>query len=137
MKDQMKAHRIFVYGSLRRDNAGAMSVRFPNARFVSSAHVNGSLYDLGAYPGLLLNESQTTVVGEVYEVDDETLRELDQFELSSDYFRKSVEICIGTERTDGWIYVPEYGPDFYSGLTLITSGDWVKYARDRTESTAE
>jgi len=133
----MNMHRIFVYGSLRSGNAGAMSVRFPAAKFVSSAHVNGSLYDLGAYPGLLLDESNRVVTGEVYEVDDETLRQLDQFEATSDYLRKSVEIHRGGERSNCWIYVPDHGPDFYSGRTLIRSGDWLEYARAGNEPGGE
>lgn len=40
---------------------------------VADAKVCGSLYDFGLYPGLRLNESKPLVVGEVYEVDDETL----------------------------------------------------------------
>jgi gamma-glutamylcyclotransferase (GGCT)/AIG2-like uncharacterized protein YtfP len=44
---------------------------------VADAKVSGSLYDLGPYPGLGLNESKSVVVGEVYEVDDETLNKLD------------------------------------------------------------
>jgi len=79
----MKKHLVFVYGTLRRGGARAMSIRFPNSKFIADAKVSGSLYDLGAYPGLLLNESNSLVIGEVYEVDDETLNKLDDFEASS------------------------------------------------------
>lgn len=123
----MNKHLVFVYGSLRRGGAGAMAIRFPNSRFIAEARVSGSLYDLGAYPGLLLNESTSLVNGEVYEVDVETLGELDQFELSSDYQRKQVQVLMGTERKKCWIYVPEYDPEFYSNRKLITSGDWAEY----------
>ena len=66
----MNKHLVFVYGTLRRGGAGAMSIRFPNSQFIADAKVSGSLYDLGAYPGVLLNESNSLVIGEVYEVDD-------------------------------------------------------------------
>ncbi|PYS79511.1 MAG: hypothetical protein DMF70_12915 [Acidobacteria bacterium] len=69
----MNKHLVFVYGTLRRGSARAMSIRFPGSRFVADAKVSGSLYDLGAYPGLLLDESNSMVIGEVYEVDNETL----------------------------------------------------------------
>ena len=70
----MNKYLVFVYGSLRRGSAHEMSIRFPNSKFIADAKVSGSLYDLGAYPGLLLNDSNSLVIGEVYEVDDEILR---------------------------------------------------------------
>jgi gamma-glutamylcyclotransferase (GGCT)/AIG2-like uncharacterized protein YtfP len=133
----MNKHLVFVYGSLRRGGAGAMAIRFPNSRFIAEARVSGSLYDLGAYPGLLLNESNSLVHGEVYEVDDETLGELDQFELSSDYQRKQVEVFMDTQRKKCWIYVPDYGAEFFSDRTIIISGDWIEYVRSRIDQSEE
>jgi len=107
-----------------------MSIRFPNSKFVAEATVSGSLYDLGAYPGLLLDEAKAPVIGEVYEVDDETLKKLDEFEASSNYDRKQVEISFGGDSRTGSTYEPN--PDFYSLNKLITSGDWIEYARTKT-----
>jgi gamma-glutamylcyclotransferase (GGCT)/AIG2-like uncharacterized protein YtfP len=123
----MNKHLVFVYGTLRRGGAGAMSIRFPASKFIADAQVSGSLYDLGAFPGLLLNESNSLVTGEVYEVDDELLNKLDDFEASSHYRRRQVEISLGGHRTACWVYEPD--PEFYSPRTLIPSGDWLEYAR--------
>src|SRR5215210_5615888 len=101
----MNKHLVFVYGTLRRGSVRAMSIRFPNSTFIADAKVSGSLYDLGAYPGLLLNESNSLVIGEVYEVDDEILNELDEFEASSNYWRKQVETSLGIDRKVCWIYL--------------------------------
>ena len=127
----MNKHLVFVYGTLRRGSAGAMSVRFPNARFIADAEVSGSLYDLGPYPGLLLDGSSSSVIGEVYEVDDETLNELDEFEAASSYWRKQAEIILGAERRMCWVYEPD--PEAYLIRKLITSGDWLEYARTKTD----
>jgi gamma-glutamylcyclotransferase (GGCT)/AIG2-like uncharacterized protein YtfP len=127
----MKQHLVFVYGTLRGGGAGAMSTRFPEAKFIAEAKVSGSLYDLGAHPGLLLDESSPQVAGEVYEVDDETLNALDAFEASSHYRRRGVEISLGAHRRACWVYEPD--PEFYSLSTLITSGDWVEHAKTKTE----
>ena len=127
----MNKHLVFVYGSLRRGGAGAMSIRFPDSEFITEAKVSGSLYDLGAYPGLLLDESASPVVGEVYEVDDETLKRLNDFEASSNYLRKQVEITLGAHSRLCWIYEPN--PEFYSLRALITSGDWIEYAKTKTD----
>jgi gamma-glutamylcyclotransferase (GGCT)/AIG2-like uncharacterized protein YtfP len=127
----MTKHLVFVYGTLRRGSARAMSLRFPNSKFIADATVRGSLYDLGAYPGLFPNESNSSVVGEVYEVDDEILKELDDFEAASNYWRKQVEVSFGIQRMTCWIYEPN--PEFYSSRTLITSGDWIEYAKTKTD----
>ena len=126
----MNKHLVFVYGTLRRGGVRAMSVRFPNSKFIADAKVSGNLYDLGAYPGLLLNESNSLVIGEVYEVDDEILNKLDDIEASSSYWRKQVEISLGTDRRIGWIYAPN--PELCLHRTLITSGDWIEYAKRKT-----
>ena len=117
---------MFIYGTLRSGGVGAMSVRFPDAKFIAETQVGGSLYDLGDYPGLRLDESDSPVVGEVYEVDDKTLNELDAFEAASRYRRKTVEISLDSGGRNCWTYEPE--PEFYSLRTLIVSGDWIEYA---------
>ena len=127
----MSKHLIFIYGSLRRGSERAMSITFPDARFIAEATVSGSLFDLGPYPGLKLDESNSTVIGEAYEVDDQLLQELDDFETSSNYHRKRVEISLGAERMTGWTYEPD--PEFYSFVNLISSGDWLEYATTKTD----
>ena len=127
----MSRHLIFVYGSLRRGNAGAMSVRFPEATYVAEGTVRGSLYDLGEYPGLVLDDEASFVTGEIYEVDDDTLHGLDKFELTSDYSRKQVEVEQGSVRKDCWIYVPERDARFFRNRPLIESGDWIEHVRSR------
>lgn len=127
----MNKHLVFVYGTLRRGDARSMSIRFPGSKFIADAKVRGSLYDLGAYPGLLLNESGSLVTGEVYEVDDEVLNKLDDFEASSRYVRKQVDISLGAQRKACWVYEPD--PEYYSFQTLITSGDWRKYAGTKSD----
>src|SRR5678816_1276807 len=128
----MNKHLVFVYGSLRRGSAGAMSTRFPRTRFIADAKISGTLYDLGAYPGLLLDESSSFVVGELYEVDDETLKRLDDYEAPSLYWRKQVEVSVGTDRKTCWVYVTEQRPEFYANRESIASGDWTEYASTKT-----
>ena len=128
----MGKHLVFVYGSLRGGSPRSMSLRFPESKFIAHAKVNGSLYDLGPYPGLVLKESNSLVVGEVYEVDDELLQQLDEFESSSNYLRKQVEIRLGDQQRLCWTYEPD--PQFYSLRTLITSGDWLEYAKTKMDA---
>ena len=114
---------------------GSMSARFLSAKFIAEASVPGNLYDLGDYPGLQLGTSDSTVSGEVYEIDDETLKLLDEFEVSSNYRRAQCEVTIGAEKRKCWTYEPD--PSFYSLQKLITSGDWIEYAKLRTPAETE
>ena len=127
----MNKHLIFIYGSLRRGGANAMSKRFLTSKFVAEATVIGSLYDLGKYPGLVTDASKSLVIGEVYEVDDELLSKLDEFEASTNYLRKQVEISFDNHIETGWAYEPD--PAFHSFQTLITSGDWMEYAKTKRD----
>ena len=127
----MDKHLVFVYGTLRRGGVRAMPEIFPGSKFVGDAKASGRLYDLGAYPGLVSDESGSPVAGEVYEVDDETLSKLDGIEASSYYVRKRVEVSAGDDRMTCWVYEPN--PELYSLRTLITSGDWIEYAKTKTE----
>ncbi len=104
---------------------------FPGAKFVGAANVSGTLYDLGPHPGLLLDEPTSSVVGELYEVDDETLRELDELEASSHYRRRRAEASRGDDKASCWVYEP--APEFYPRRVLIASGDWVEYAKTKTD----
>lgn len=126
----MNKHFVFIYGTLRQGSAGSMATRFPNSKFIAAAKVNGRLYDLGPYPGFISDESNSLVVGEVYEVNDDLLNELDEFEAPSNYVRKEVEISLGGQKTNCWTYEPD--AEFYRFEKLITSGDWIEYARTKT-----
>jgi len=127
----MNKYLVFVYGTLRRGSVRAMSIRFPGSRFIAEAKVSGSLFDLGEYPSLLLDESKSLVIGEVYEVDDETLSKLDDFESSRHYWRKQVKISLGTQTRKCWVYAPN--PEAFSRRKLIPSGDWIEYAKTKTD----
>jgi gamma-glutamylcyclotransferase (GGCT)/AIG2-like uncharacterized protein YtfP len=129
----MSEHLVFVYGTLRRGGVRATDEIFPGAKFVGDAFVSGRLYDLGDFPGLLLDESGARrVVGEVYEVDDETLNKLDAIEAPSSYWRKQVEVSVGDKRTTCWVYAPD--PKLYDFRVLIESGDWIGYAETKSET---
>jgi gamma-glutamylcyclotransferase (GGCT)/AIG2-like uncharacterized protein YtfP len=127
----MNKHLVFVYGTVRRGGLRAMPELFPGAQFIGQGHVRGSLYDLGAHPGLLLDEADSSVVGEVYEIDDEILSKLDDIEAASYYWRRQVAVALGGRSVTCWVYV--YDPEFYPRRIPITSGDWIEYAKTKTE----
>ncbi|HEX4351864.1 MAG TPA: gamma-glutamylcyclotransferase family protein, partial [Polyangiales bacterium] len=70
---------LFVYGTLRRDAANHHEMG--DARFIGRARTapRYELVDMGGYPAML-EGGRTSIVGELYEVDDALLRQLDAFE---------------------------------------------------------
>jgi gamma-glutamylcyclotransferase (GGCT)/AIG2-like uncharacterized protein YtfP len=68
---------LFVYGTLRR--GGSNHARLEGCRFRRPATVRGSLYDLGAYPALVLGTAGE-VQGEIWCCPPETLLALDAYE---------------------------------------------------------
>lgn len=72
---------IFVYGTLKR--GGSNHHVMNGQRFVTEARTEGryALYDLGGYPGMVLSDDDPlSIMGEVWEVDDQGLQRLDELE---------------------------------------------------------
>jgi gamma-glutamylcyclotransferase (GGCT)/AIG2-like uncharacterized protein YtfP len=125
----MNRELIFVYGKLRKGGEMPMDENFPGSAFVAEATVSGMLYDLGRYPGLVIEPSGSRVIGAVYEVDDETLKRLDEIEASAKYYRRQYHVDLGERTETCWIYLPE--PESCAGGQLIASGDWIEHSRSR------
>jgi len=135
---------VFVYGTLRRGGSRAIPDRFPAAKFIAKARVTGHLYDLQVsgdhYPGLKLNQDGTAVVGEIYEVDENTLRRLDAIEgdsgnASSSLFVRTATAAVtidARQRLDCYVY--EFNEERHPRQTLIRGGDWIKYLAERGNS---
>ncbi len=94
---------LFVYGSLRR--GGENHSFLAEARFLGEAWTEPGhrLLDLGRYPGMVV-AGEEKVLGELFEVDAETLEGLDRFEgHPSHYQRRRLRLevdCIA------WAYFP-------------------------------
>ncbi len=115
-------HRIFVYGTLR--------VGQPFHHLLGTAPLETTttppiyeLLNLGRYPGLV-EHGQTAVVGEIYEVDKNTLEQLDQYEEHPvEYIRTEIKLSDGSS-AETYIFQP--GEENYP---KIPSGDWVNRPR--------
>lgn len=113
---------IFVYGTLRRGEPNHRQLVDKRARYVGSARTapRYELVDLGPYPALL-EGGETSVRGELYEVDDHALEHLDDFEdVPSLYDRKVVEI----PGAPASAYVMRR--DMAERAPRIESGDWCR-----------
>lgn len=111
---------VFVYGTLRQGecNHGLLGHRVP-LRLVRTLWA-WELVDLGTYPALLPGGT-TAVLGEVYEVDDDTLAELDALEGHQDYYQR--QLIALDDGTAAHAYVMRR--EQVSDPTRIASGDWL------------
>ena len=122
--------RVFVYGALRKGASNAW--RMDTAEWLGRATVRGTLVKVDWYPGLVLTGS-TVIQGEVYAVDEETLRKLDEFEgvgredtRNDEYQRVSttVKLVDGGE-LECQIYEWQLGTKDY---VEVENGDWLTVA---------
>ena len=137
--------RLFVYGTLRRDPSHDMfHVLARSAIFLGEAEVQGRLYDLGAYPGMVVTRDGSRVRGEVYEIQSdrwsEAIEQLDKYEGCSEadpapheYRRELVQTELENgQRADAWAYLLNRPT---KGLPEISSGDYLSVG-SRRRSTA-
>jgi gamma-glutamylcyclotransferase (GGCT)/AIG2-like uncharacterized protein YtfP len=117
---------VFVYGTLRRGERNDIARYRPLPIFVGEASVDGRLYDLGAYPGVVLGAGRR-VVGEVYRITAEVEAALDILEEvkadgSGEYRKRDVPVVLGKQTLRCLVY--EIHPERLVGRYLIASGDW-------------
>lgn len=120
---------IFVYGTLKRGNS--LSCYLESAEFIGDArttHAGFRMFCNGHYPLVTACERGYRILGELYNVDSETLYDLDHVERG--YDRKETDfLCIyNGETIQAQLYVAPYADDLLS-IQEITSGDWKPPAR--------
>ena len=88
------SHVIFVYGTLKRGQRSHHILR--DQVFIAETRTQTiyRLYDTGSHPALVDDrEKGIAVRGEVWQVNDETLRKLDEYEEAPDYFsRRTIQL---------------------------------------------
>ena len=122
---------VFVYGTLRRGDDNDITRLKPEPVFVGSAVITGTLYDLGAYPGIRL-DGEGLVQGEVYAIAPELEVQLDEIEelypqQRDEYFKRIVPVAV-QERTFACI-VYEINPKYVVGRAILPGGDWARERR--------
>ncbi len=137
MRLTAKSELLFVYGTLREGASHDMAhVLAKRACFVGEARVQGHLYDLGTYPGLVSSDDSTDIViGELYGVPrdqwGEVIALLDDYEGCGpkdrephEYRRSIISVTSSEGATHrAWTYLLARPLD---GLDLIPEGDYLK-----------
>ena len=130
----MSVRHVFVYGTLRQGEARDINRLLPASRLLGNARVTGALYDLGAYPGLVLG-APGQVHGEVYEISGELERLLDEIEEvwpqpSGEYCKREQLVRLDESADDILCIVYEIAADRVRGMPVIGCGDWILHRLD-------
>jgi gamma-glutamylcyclotransferase (GGCT)/AIG2-like uncharacterized protein YtfP len=121
---------IAVYGSLRKGLYNHVLIEKSTyvGKFDTLPEYN--LYDLGSYPALT-KDGNTSIVVEVYRVNEKTLVDVDRLEGyrkdnlgSCHYVREKIDTPFG----EAYIYV---FPHSVSGYVKVTSGDWEDHINEK------
>ncbi len=123
-----EAQLFFVYGTLRRGDDNDITRLSPAPQFIGEASIAGTMYHLGAYPGVTLG-GLGRVVGEVYAVSAALEKKLDAIESEypaqpDEYFKRRITVQVNGQSLPCSVY--EINTSYVQGKPVIASGDWVK-----------
>lgn len=116
------SHFVFVYGTLKKGFGNHRLLE--KSRFIRKAEIPGTMYNLGAFPGIRPSDSSSLVAGEIYEVDDPTLDRLDTLEGHPNFYvRRTVDIPGLTHwGKQAWVYY--INPEYITGRSPMAEGVW-------------
>lgn len=143
--------RVFVYGTLRRgcSNHGLIA----RSEYLGEAVTDTgySMLHLGGFPGVV-KKGNYSIYGELYEVDEATLRQLDRLEGHPSFYERRLITVLptsqelqqklgGGDQEQRWITAQCYLlPDIWleqksrGGSNLITTGDWLRRSKEASVS---
>ncbi len=115
---------VFVYGTLRRGESNHQVLDSSSYLGISRTDSCFEMFDLGDFPGIVL-AGTTSILGEIYAVDDTTLKAIDRLEDHPDFYQRDrVRLRDGQE-----VYSYVMKPAQVKNCPLIPSGDWVEYRK--------
>jgi gamma-glutamylcyclotransferase (GGCT)/AIG2-like uncharacterized protein YtfP len=127
---------LFTYGTLSPEFAPLeIAEAVGRLKFVNDGFIRGWLYDLGDFPGAVLDEkSPNYVFGQVFQLPDDklVLNQLDEYEefdlnniKGSLFVRKKATVTTANQRKiECWIYVYNQIPE---QAELVASGNYTEY----------
>jgi gamma-glutamylcyclotransferase (GGCT)/AIG2-like uncharacterized protein YtfP len=125
--------KVFVYGTLKSGGELRGLDRFGDGATIvgkaKTVYPDYEMADLGAFPGVFLN-GEYHIEGEVWEVDDETMEDLDAIEGYPDFYNRQL-----THTTEGKAWMYYLAGDTYKsykgerGNQVIEDGDTLRWQR--------
>lgn len=113
------SNKVFVYGTLKSGGQIRGLNQFGDGAVIvgkaQTVYPDYDMIDLGAFPGVVKGGTYK-IQGEVWEVDDETMQDLDAIEGYPDFYNREVTM---TTQGKAWMY---YLPrDTYAGYENVDS----------------
>jgi gamma-glutamylcyclotransferase (GGCT)/AIG2-like uncharacterized protein YtfP len=129
---------LFVYGTLLQPGNPLAESLKRTCTYLSPGKIKGLLYDIGEYPGVIINNHAAAYVhGSIYQLNHppENLKVFDNYEgfgpgqeQPNLYIRTLASIETGQGFIDAWIYLYNLPVD---GLSLIQSGNYAEYIKQK------
>lgn len=125
-------HKLLVYGSLM-EGLGLHAALRKSLRvgFDLKPKVRGwQLVDLGAFPGAIPGTETQFIVGELYAVTSDALRELDRVEGVPTFYDR---VRVSADGHEAWMYaLSNEFLQFNTPKQRVPGGDWRKYYAARS-----
>jgi gamma-glutamylaminecyclotransferase len=119
-------HLIFAYGTLRQLHGNHQLLEGAHFYGTGSTKEKYSIYLVGGFPYAVSTEPRYPVIGELYGVDDETLRKIDKLEGHPIYYaRNEVVVTVDNVEYTAWMYFRD------PKGTLLHSGNYDDVVRGR------
>jgi len=125
--------KVFVYGTLKSGGELRGLDRFGDGATIvgkaKTVYPDYEMADLGAFPGVFLN-GEYHIEGEVWEVDDDTMDDLDAIEGYPDFYDRQL-----THTTEGKAWMYYLAGDTYKsykgerGNQVVEDGDTLRWQR--------
>lgn len=96
---------MFVYGTLKKGHSNHKLLK--RSTYIGEATIEGyCIYDLGFYPGIKVEEG-SQVAGELYEITDQVLKDLDRLEGEGYLYKREMTEArlMNGERIETAVYV--------------------------------
>lgn len=128
----MKNALLFIYGTLLNHNNEFAVYLKEHSHFFANGKVRGKLYDIGEYPGAILDNGDEYIYGVILQIEDPEVvfLEIDDYEGYGDeqpepneFIRVSVDVETAREIVTCYLYVYNLPVD---GLQKIEGGRYVK-----------
>ncbi|ABE51304.1 gamma-glutamylcyclotransferase family protein [Methanococcoides burtonii] len=119
---------LFVYGTLKRGYVNHHLLERSTFVLETCTEKKFQILDMGDFPAVVKDVPVSTIDGELFNVDDSTLSDIDAFE--GEWFSR--EEVVLQDSSIAWMYfLSEYVS--HEGCPSITSGTWQKDKGDNYE----
>ncbi|SEN52076.1 Uncharacterized conserved protein YtfP, gamma-glutamylcyclotransferase (GGCT)/AIG2-like family [Mucilaginibacter gossypiicola] len=128
---------LFVYGTLLQPGNQFADYLSKHCKFISEGKIKGRLYDIGDYPGAVIDDREERYIyGRIFMMDDpETILKIvddyegigDVYHHPQEYTREQVNILTIDNNINCWMYLYNLS---VSNCRQIISGDYMQYSNN-------